>query len=134
MFGLDDAIAAALRIVDKVIPDPAAKAAAQMEVIKMKQAGDFKELDTQLAEMQMQADINKVEAASSSVWVAGWRPYIGWVCGAALTYQYIVRPFLIGVFGYTAMPGLDDNLWQLLLGMLGIGGLRTFEKVKGVAK
>ena len=84
--------------------------------------------------VQGQLDINKIEAANPSVWVSGWRPGVGWVCVAALAYQYVVRPLLIG-FGVAGhMPALDDSLWELLFGMLGLGGLRTFEKVKGVAK
>lgn len=89
--------------------------------------------------VQGQLEINKAEAASASVFTSGWRPFIGWVCGAALVYQYLLRPlaawgFAVSGYALPAMPGLDDNLWQLLLGMLGLGGLRSFEKVKGVTK
>ena len=87
---------------------------------------------------QAQTDINKAEATNSSVFVSGWRPAIGWVCALALAYQYLFRPLagtVAGVLGVTIppLPGLDDNLWQLMMGMLGMGGLRTFEKVQGVA-
>jgi hypothetical protein len=122
-------------IVDKLvgmIPDPAAqekaRAEAMAQIISAAQAAD-----------QAQNDVNKTEAASGSIFVAGWRPFIGWVCGAALAFQYIIRP--LATMALTAMhrpdiilPGLDDNLWQLMLGMLGMGGLRTFEKVKGVLR
>lgn len=88
--------------------------------------------------VQGQMEINKAEAGNPSVFVAGWRPFIGWVCGGALAYQYVLRPVI--QFGFAAaghplptLPGIDDNLWQLMLGMLGLGGLRTFEKVKGAA-
>jgi hypothetical protein len=88
--------------------------------------------------VQGQMDINKAEAASGSVFIGGWRPAIGWVCAAALACQYIARPLLVwaGIItghNWPVLPGLDDNLWQLMLGMLGMGGLRTVEKVKGVA-
>lgn len=84
--------------------------------------------------VQGQLDINKVEAGSQSMFVAGWRPAVGWVCASAMAFQYLARPLLIG-FGITqALPALDDTLWQLLFGMLGLGGLRTFEKVKGATK
>jgi hypothetical protein len=91
-----------------------------------------------LAALTAQTDINKAEAANPSVFVAGWRPSIGWVCSAALAFQYIARPLLMWGFSLAhqavpVLPGIDDNLWQLMLGMLGLGGLRTFEKVKGVA-
>jgi hypothetical protein len=85
-----------------------------------------------------QIGVNAVEAASPSLFTSGWRPAIGWICGAALAYQYLLRPLVSwGVIAaghpLPMMPGLDENLWQLLMGMLGLGGLRTFEKVKGVA-
>lgn len=97
------------------------------------------QLAAALALVQGQMDTNKAEAASASMFVAGWRPAIGWCCAAALAAQYIGRPLLqwAGVLtghNWPVLPGIDDNLWQLMLGMLGLGGLRTFEKVKGAAK
>ena len=91
-----------------------------------------------LAVVQGQLDANKAEAASPSAFTSGWRPAIGWVCGCALACQYIVRPLLTWATTLTGhpmpmLPGLDDTLWQLMLGMLGLGGLRTVEKVKGAA-
>lgn len=114
------------KLIDKLIPDPAARDAARFELLKLQQSGE-------LAAMLAQTDVNKVEAANSSVFVAGWRPAIGWVCALAMGYQYLLRPFLVAFNPVLAFPGLDDNLWQLLAGMLGLGGLRTFEKVNGVA-
>ncbi len=85
----------------------------------------------------MQADINKQEAAHASIFVAGWRPFIGWVCGTAFAYHYILQPFL--VFTLTAaghpvnLPTFDMGaLITVLGGMLGLAGMRTFEKNKGV--
>lgn len=131
-----DPISAALdlgnTLIQRIFPDPAQAAQAKLELIKLQQSGD-------LAQITGQLEINKVEAANASVFVSGWRPAIGWICAAALGYQYLVRPLAIAgfaAFGHPlpVMPGLDDNLWQLLLGMLGLGGLRTFEKLNGVAK
>ena len=131
-----DPISAALdlgnTLITRIFPDPAQADAAKLELLKLQQSGD-------LAIMTAQTDINKVEASSSSLFVSGWRPAIGWVCALALAYQYLLKPLLMGVlpmFGVTtlALPGLDDNLWQLMMGMLGMGGLRTFEKIQGVAK
>jgi len=116
----------ASKVFDKVFPDPVKAAEAKLELYKLQQSGE-------LTAMIAQTDTNKVEAASSSVFVAGWRPFIGWVCGLALMYQYLIRPFVTAFYPELIFPGLDDNLWQLLLGMLGLGGLRTFEKTKGVA-
>lgn len=131
-FGLDDAIGAGLSIINKFIPDKdaAAKAAAEYQLAILQ--GQNKQLSDQAA-------TNTAEAANASPFVAGWRPFIGWVCGAALAYQYVVVPvsmwfsFAIG-HPFPKPPTLDDTLWQLMFGMLGMGGLRTFEKVKGVTK
>lgn len=80
-----------------------------------------------------QLDINKVEAASTNWFVAGWRPYIGWICGTGLAYQFLVYPILVAF--YPAIVQLDmGTLLTLLSGMLGLGALRTFEKTQGVAR
>lgn len=97
------------------------------------------QLASALAIVQGQLDANKIEAASSSVWTSGWRPGVGWICVAALAMQYVARPLLswgAAISGHPipTLPGIDDNLWQLLVGLLGLGGLRTFEKINGVAK
>lgn len=89
---------------------------------------------------QQQVDVNKNEATSSSVFVAGWRPFIGWTCGAAVAYTFLAYPLLqwaAAVWNPTMqIPVLInmDVLWELMLGLLGLGGLRTFEKIKGVAR
>lgn len=119
------------KVIDRLWPDPTQAALAKLELFKLEKSGE-------LAQITGQLDINKVEAASSSIFVSGWRPAIGWICGAALAYQYVVRPIVswgVVAAGHPLppMPGLDENLWQLLLGMLGLGGLRTFEKLNGVA-
>ena len=130
-----DPISAALdlgnTLITRIFPDPAQAANAKLELLKLQQSGD-------LATMIAQTDINKEEAKSSSLFVSGWRPAIGWVCALALAYQYLLRPLagtVASIFGIIIppLPGLDDNLWQLMMGMLGMGGLRTFEKVQGVA-
>jgi hypothetical protein len=127
------------KLIDRIWPDPAQRDAAKLELFKAQQAGEFKEMDQAFEIAKAQIGVNQAEAGNGSLFVSGWRPFIGWVCGAALTYQYVARPLVtwgILATGYTVpeMPGLDDNLWQLLLGMLGLGGLRTFEKVKGISK
>lgn len=119
-------------IIDKFWPD-------KTEAQKAEMAQAMVLLQGQLNLAQGQLDVNKAEAASSSTFVAGWRPFIGWVCGTALVYQYILRPFVEAGFALAhqpipALPGLDGNLYELLLGMLGLGAFRTYEKVRGVAK
>lgn len=127
------------KIIDRVWPDPAQAAAAKLELFKAQQAGEFKEMDQAFEIAKAQIGVNQVEAGNGAVFVSGWRPAIGWVCAAALAYQYLLRPLvswgvLAAGHSLPPMPGLDENLWQLMMGMLGLGGLRTFEKVKGATK
>ena len=87
-----------------------------------------------------QAATNQTEAKHRSVFVAGWRPFIGWTCGVALAYHFVLTPLIL--FGVSvagieipALPAFDmDSLMTVLLGMLGLGGLRTYEKSKGLTK
>lgn len=87
-----------------------------------------------------QVEVNKAEAGHRSIFVAGWRPFIGWTCGVALAYHFVVAPLIIFGAGWagTSIPDLPtfdmDSLMTVLLGMLGLGGMRTFEKAKGLTK
>lgn len=86
-----------------------------------------------------QLDINKQEAAHRSIFVAGWRPFIGWSCGLALAWTYVVTPILNFTLAQTGhlvdLPAMDmSQMMPVLMGMLGLGGLRTFEKYKNVSK
>ena len=87
-----------------------------------------------------QIEVNKVEAASNSIFKGGWRPFIGWVCGAAFAYHFVLQPLLIFVMTYLGypVPELPEfdmaSLMTVLGGLLGLGGLRTFEKYKGITK
>lgn len=127
---LDLIVGPVMKIVDKLVPDPAAKAAMQLQVLQLNQAGEFKDLDDQLQRDLAQIDVNKAEA-STDLFRGGWRPFIGWVSGVGLAYQYILRPLVIG---FTSMPfpelGLE-TLMPLMFGMLGLGAYRTAEKIKG---
>jgi hypothetical protein len=85
-----------------------------------------------------QIEINKQEAAHKSLFVAGWRPFVGWVCGFALAYHFIVSPiltFILTISGVTQeLPTFDfSQLSTILMGMLGLGGLRSYEKMKSVS-
>ena len=85
-------------------------------------------------------EVNKAEAQHRSIFVAGWRPFVGWVCGVALAYHFVLNPiilFSVGVFRVEIpeLPSFDmETLTTVLLGMLGLGGLRSFEKFKGLTK
>lgn len=134
-------------LLDKVIGtvanfiDPTKKAEAELAVLKLQQESEFRAIEAELAASKQQTDINLEEAKSDSLFVSGWRPAIGWVFGTALLWQFILKPGITTVYIFytghavpVTLPGLDDNLWQLGAGMLGLAGFRTFEKVKGVAK
>ena len=89
--------------------------------------------------VQGQIDINKTEAASPNVFTSGWRPFVGWVCGIACAWNWIglsIARFLCAFFGHPLdlSPADLSEMWPLLMGMLGLGGLRTFEKVKGASR
>jgi hypothetical protein len=87
-----------------------------------------------------QLEINKAEAASGSLFKGGWRPFVGWICGVALLYHFILTPLIlfgVGLSGATIppLPEFDmSSLMTVLMGMLGLGGLRTYEKQKGLTK
>ena len=138
--GVFDIIAGPLlKIIDKVVPDPAAKAAAQLELLKLKQTSDFKEMESQLQVALAQAEINKIEAASADPFKSNWRPAVGWTCVLGLFYQFLMQPILpwiiVSLGGHApALPAIDNGtLMTLLGGLLGLGSMRTLEKVKGVA-
>ena len=119
-------------VLDRVIPDKAAAEKARLEM-------EGALLQAATAQAGQQAAINQAEAGHSSVFVAGWRPAIGWVCAAALAWAFIVGPvatWALAVLGVReTLPAImTDNLFELVLAMLGLGGLRTFEKLKGVAR
>lgn len=120
------------KLVD-LIPDPNARAKAKEEFER-----ELLTAVTQASEAQTK--INEIEAQHSSIFVAGWRPFIGWVCGIGLLWAFILQPIFVWSIvafdlGVKDVPQINsDGLYQLVLAMLGMGGLRTFEKMKGVAR
>jgi hypothetical protein len=125
------------KLIDRLIPDPAQKQAAALELLKLQQTGELAQLtaDTDLAKGQL--GVNQAEATNPNFFVSGWRPFVGWICGCGLGYAFLVRPMAspwvqksLGV----PMEALDmGTLGTLLFGMLGLGGMRTVEKINGVA-
>jgi len=118
-------------VITRIFPDPVQAATAKLELVKLQQSGE-------LAQMTGQLDINKVEAGSNSVFVSGWRPFIGWVCGAACAWNWLglkIALFVAALFGNTInlQPADLSEMMPVLMGMLGIGALRTIEKINGVA-
>lgn len=98
---------------------------------EIREAIKGKELDPQRL-IELQSQINKVEAQHRSVFVSGWRPFTGWICAVALLYNFVIRDLAIWAFGIEQVPPAlqMEHLMTVLFGMLGIGGMRTFEKIK----
>lgn len=125
---IDKLIEPVSQILDKFVADKDLKAKLQHE------------LNTELHKANMaQLEVNKVEAAHKNMFVAGWRPFVGWCCASALAYHFILQPilvFVLSISGYqVALPEFDmSSLMTVLLGMLGLGGMRTIEKVQNVSR
>jgi hypothetical protein len=111
--------------------DKSERAKADAEFMRMAAEGELKQAIAQL-------EINAKEAAHPSVWVSGWRPFFGWAGGAGFIYATILQPMLAwwaSIKGWPVPPILNlDLLWIVVTGMLGIGGLRSVEKIKGVSR
>ena len=118
-------------LLDRFIPDPEKKREAEMEMVRMAAQGELQQVIAQL-------EINAREAQHPSIFVAGWRPFFGWAGGVGFVYATILQPLLVWygtAKGWPAPPPLDiDLLWVVITGLLGIGGLRTFEKKNGLTK
>lgn len=133
--GILDAI---FKGIDALLTSDEEKMALKNAAAQAAREGDLKEWAIRAGLMQGQIETNKIEAASSNLFVAGWRPFIGWVCGAALAYEFLAYPLLVWA-ATVWMPGTTvplvagDHLFELVLAMLGLAGWRTVEKVKGVA-
>lgn len=126
-------------LLDRLIPDPKASESAKLELMRLAQSGELAQLnaDTELQKGQMA--INLADAQSGSNFRGGWRPYIGWACGMALSFDWVAKPIFVTVWvmaGHAApeLPKLDmEQIIGLLSMLLGLGTLRTYEKVKGKA-
>jgi hypothetical protein len=125
---VDSVIGVAGKVLDKFVEDKDLKAKLQHE------------MNMQLHNANLaQVEINKTEAAHSSIFVAGWRPACGWICSIALLYHFVIQPiivFILSAAGYSYdLPSFDmSSLMTVLMGMLGLGGLRSFEKSKDLTK
>lgn len=123
-------------VIDKILPDQQVAADAKLKVLEMAQRGELAVLDADMKLALGQMEINKAEA-TTDLFRGGWRPATGWTCVAGLSYNFVIQPifpWLVRVAGCDVpdMPTIDnDTLMMLLTGMLGLGGLRTFERIKG---
>jgi hypothetical protein len=120
-------------VLDRVIPDEAGKEKAKLEM----QAAI---MDVANKGMLAQLEVNKVEAGHNSIFVSGWRPSVGWCCSIALFWHFVAAPLMTFVAAWSGypippLPAFDmDGLMTVLIGLLGLGSLRSFEKIKGVTK
>lgn len=132
MIGIDAIAGLVSTAVDKIWPDANIEAQSNADALK---AELTKELESTLGQLE----INKIEAANASVFVSGWRPAVGWVCVLGFFYEFFLRPLINGLLVASGMPAVlpgveTEALSTLLFGMLGLGTLRTAEKLKNVAR
>lgn len=124
-------------LIDKIFPDKQAADEAKIKLMELTQKGELAQLDAELQLALGQIETNKIEAASTDPFRAGWRPMAGWACSLGLFYEFLLRPILPWVIGLSGaeispMPNLDmDQLMVLLGGLLGLGGFRSYERIKG---
>ena len=119
------------QLIERWIPDKAAQAKAEMDLLKLAGEQDFQTTIKQI-------EVNIQEAQHQSIFVAGWRPFVGWICGLGLAYQAILHnllEWLSGIYGFPVPPAPDsDVLIYVLGGLLGLGALRTYEKRSKLSK
>jgi|TARA_Y100000310_G_scaffold342679_1_gene446902 hypothetical protein len=128
MFDIPGVMREGMKIINKFIPDPAEKIKAEQALF-----GGLMKAD------EAQIGVNKIEAGHRSIFVAGWRPFIGWNCGIALSMHFVILPLVnvAAIYLDFTPPVIAfdmETLMTVLLGMLGLGGMRTYEKIKGIAK
>ena len=125
------------KVLEKVRPDPQAAADAKLKMLELAQSGQMAELQAVTETIKAQLAVNQAEASSGNPYAASWRPTIGYVCAAALAWTYVLNPLIVwGVSIWKpslAIPkiGIDDHLWELMMGMLGLAGWRTLDKIEG---
>lgn len=119
------------RLIERWIPDKQKQAQAELDLLRIAQEQDFQTIIKQI-------EVNIQEAQHQSIFVAGWRPFVGWMCGVGLAYQAILHnllEWLSGIYGFPVPPAPDsDVLVYVLGGLLGLGALRTYEKKAKVTK
>lgn len=125
-------------VIDKIFPDAQASAEAKIKLAELQANGDLKELEATIQRDVEQIALNKIEAESSSKFKSWWRPAIGWICVFGFGYVAVVQPIAEWVclnVGMQPPPTIaGDLLMSVMFGMLGLGGMRSFEKFKGLTK
>ena len=126
------------KVIEKIWPDPVQRDAAKLELLKLQQSGELAQLTADTNLMIEQIKVNQEEAKHTSVFVSGWRPGVGWVCVAACGWNWIGLPVVklaLEIYGHpiNLAPADLTEMLPVLMGMLGLGGLRTIEKLQGRA-
>ncbi len=126
-----------LQLINKIFPDKEKANEAKIKLLELQQNGELAQLNAETELAKGQIDVNKEEAKSTNVFVSGWRPFMGWVCGSIFVSNYMIVPLLAWMspyLGIPAPPRLDiGEVLPVLLGMLGLGGMRSAEKIKGAS-
>ena len=129
-------------LISRLWPDPAKQAEELRKLQELEQKGDLARLSAHVQLMLGQIEVNKAEAEHKSIFIAGWRPFIGWVGGTALAWQFVLYPMALWIWGIAEVKGVipagvtpppvldSDMLFVLITGMLGIGGMRSFDKTR----
>ena len=130
VFGLIDTV------VKRMWPDPAQQAQARLQLLDMQQKGELAQLDAELKTTLAQIQVNDDEAKSESLFKSGWRPFIGWTCGVSCGWNWLGISLVrfacsLAHVTVTIAPADVSQMWPVLLGLLGIGTLRTVEKIQG---
>ena len=120
------AITALLPLIEKLIPDKDAREKATAELNRLDQAGELRVMLAQIA-------TNLSEGRHASMFVAGWRPMVGWICAVALANNFLIVPY-VGAFTDAVQPLDMGVMMPILMGMLGLGGMRTWERLSGKAR
>ena len=126
------------KVIDKIWPDPVQRDVAKLELLKLQQSGELAQLTADTNLMIEQIKVNQAEAQNPSLFVSGWRPGVGWICVAACGWNWIGLPIAklaLEIYGHpiTLSPADLTEMLPVLMGMLGLGGLRTIEKLQGRA-
>jgi hypothetical protein len=135
---IDGVLGLGTALIERLFPDKTKQDEAKLRLLELQQAGALAELQATTSLALKQGDVNLEEAKNASVFVSGWRPFVGWVCGFAFFAKFLGGPLVFVVGQYTGhpivLPPIDlMEMLPVLLGMLGLGGLRTYERINGKA-
>ena len=137
-FLIDSVIGMGKEAIKRIWPNPADRFKHEIELKKLAQAGDLEVLKAHVSLLVEQAKTNQIDAQSGRFWQSGWRPGIGWLCGAIFAYAYLLYPLIMWVWIYNGLDPVNapppisaGEIMPVLMGMLGLGGIRSFDKLKG---